>query len=195
MLHKNARGEGVTPSPTVPSRSAMGSGFSIRQEERSLRSAARRAIIRRERKNRAAPVGMTNIGSICFGECCMSDMNVRPPKEEERQEKGGHDVSCPYEEDTRTDLKVGHYKGGRAARLPDRVGVDARRPYTRRRDPRTDLKVGHYTGVGRRPSLRRLRPLGYNHSFVILRKGISEASCTKSASTTPSPAKLSRSCP
>jgi cysteinyl-tRNA synthetase len=33
----------------------------------------------------------------------MSDMNVRPPKEEERQEKGGHDVSCPYEEDTRTD--------------------------------------------------------------------------------------------
>jgi len=38
------------------------------QEERSLHSAARRAIIRRGRKNRAAPVGMTVRGRRDDGE-------------------------------------------------------------------------------------------------------------------------------
>jgi hypothetical protein len=50
---------GGTPSPTVPSRIGAGMDTITGQEERSLHSAARRAIIRRERKNRAAPVGMT----------------------------------------------------------------------------------------------------------------------------------------
>src|SRR5208337_2700335 len=38
MLHKNTRGEGVTPVATVPSRFGRGRSFSMRQEERSLRS-------------------------------------------------------------------------------------------------------------------------------------------------------------
>jgi hypothetical protein len=37
----------------------MGGGAIDRRKERSLHSAARRATIRRGRKNRAAPVGMT----------------------------------------------------------------------------------------------------------------------------------------
>jgi len=93
-----------------------------KEAERSLHSAARRAAIRRGGKNRAAPVGMTNFGRLCFGGGFMSDMNVRPTKEAERSlhfaarratirragenraapvgmtkgERGGHDVSCPY---------------------------------------------------------------------------------------------------
>ena len=95
-LHKNTWGEGVTPVAIGPSR--IGRGKAVRQEkrvwgvfvfwgacmsdmnarptkeeERSLPSAARRATIRRARKNRAAPVGMTkreggitDFGSICF---------------------------------------------------------------------------------------------------------------------------------
>jgi len=33
MLHKNTQGEGVTPSPTFPSRIGMGGGASDRKEE------------------------------------------------------------------------------------------------------------------------------------------------------------------
>ncbi len=59
MLHKNTRGEGVTPSSTLPSRIGTGGGAKHKRSEGSLRSAARRATIRRARKNRAAPLGMT----------------------------------------------------------------------------------------------------------------------------------------
>ena len=58
ILHKNARGEGVTSVTTVDSR--IGRGSAARwEEERSFDCAARRAIIRRAGKNRAAPLRMT----------------------------------------------------------------------------------------------------------------------------------------
>ena len=52
------------------------------EESRSLRSAARRAVNRRGGKNRAAPVGMTGFGTVCFGVAYMSELKLRPPKEE-----------------------------------------------------------------------------------------------------------------
>jgi len=92
MLHKNTKGEGVTPSPTFPSRIGMGGGASDRKEE-----------------------GVW--GVFAFWGACMSDMNVRPPKEAE-----GSLASLPSQ--------LG--AGGMTAR---RIG---------KRNPRTGLKTGHY---------------------------------------------------
>ena len=91
MLHKNTRVDVVTPSPTLPSRIGTGIPWVLKKAERSLhpgeahgahkpRSAVRRAIIRSGRKSRAASVGRTDFWSICIGESCISDMNVRPPR-------------------------------------------------------------------------------------------------------------------
>jgi hypothetical protein len=96
IVHRNWRAKGVTPVTAVPSRIGMGGGASIRQEERSLRPdetygaqnsrcAARRAIIRRERRNRAAPVPSTPLRA------------------------GGMTEGRKDKRNSRTGLKTGHY--------------------------------------------------------------------------------------
>jgi len=73
-------------SPSQHFRPELGGYFSgPKAAESSLHCAARRAIVRREGRNRAAPVGMTEFGECLFGaDLCRTlrgsglAMNVRP---------------------------------------------------------------------------------------------------------------------
>jgi len=94
MLHKNTRGEGSTLSSTIPSRIERGGGD--KRAERSLHSAARRAIIRRGGENRAAPVPSTPLRAGGMTEGKKGKRNLRTgPAERDRplhkKERGGRD--------------------------------------------------------------------------------------------------------
>jgi hypothetical protein len=68
-LHKNTRGEGMTPTPTVPSRIGIGGGWGQGEAERFLAS--------------RIPLGMMDFENIGFGGTRMSELKLRPPREEE----------------------------------------------------------------------------------------------------------------
>lgn len=70
MLHKNTRVDVVTPSPTLPSRIGTGIPWVLKKAERYLTLLP----------SKLGAGGMTDFGSICIGESCISDMNVRPPR-------------------------------------------------------------------------------------------------------------------